>query len=145
MQIQTRPLFENAPIRPLLPEGEGTIYSGSLGFPKSARLRKSAEFKAVFDARRSAADKLLIVLVRENALAFSRLGLSVSRKVGNAVVRNRWKRLIREAFRKNRAGFPLNIDMVVIPQKGAAPPSAQELEASLVRLVNRATKKLRNA
>jgi ribonuclease P protein component len=113
-------------------------------FPKTARLRKSTEFKKVFDARRKAADDVLIVFGCENGLEHSRLGLSVSRKVGNAVVRNRWKRLIREAFRKSRSAFSLPLDLVVLPQKGAFPPTAQRVEESLRRLVKRLIAKLLN-
>ena len=110
---------------------------GGQRFPKTARLRRSAEFKKVFDVRRVAADDVLIVFGLENGLEFSRLGLSVSRKVGKAVVRNRWKRLIREAFRKNRAGFSLPLDLIVLPQKGTAPPTVRKVEESLRRLVKR--------
>ena len=106
-------------------------------FPQTARLRNSAEFKKVYDARQRVADDVLVVFGLENGLERSRLGLSVSRKVGKAVVRNRWKRLIREAFRKNRAGFSMPLDLVVLPQKGAKLPSARQVEASLPRLVKR--------
>ena len=110
-------------------------------FPKSARLRKSPEFRRIYEGRCSAADGVLIVLAQPNDRETSRLGLSVSKKVGNAPVRNRWKRLIREAFRKNHAGFPVKLDVVVIPQKGVKPPSAARVEKSLTRLVTKIAKR----
>ena len=123
--------------------GTGTSGPGNQRFPKSARLRSPAEFKKVFDARQRVADDVLLVFGKENAWEHSRLGLSVSRRVGNAVVRNRWKRLIREAFRKNRASFSLPLDLVVLPQKGAALPTARQVEESLRRLVKRLDAKIR--
>ena len=116
----------------------GTCRSGL--FPKTAKLRRSAEFKKVFNAHRRGADDVLFVWGVENGLERSRLGLSVSRKVGNAVVRNRWKRLIREAFRKNRTNFPVQLDLVVLPQKGAKLPTARQVETSLLKLVKRLTR-----
>ena len=86
-------------------------------FPAEYRLRHPAEFRRVFDRRRSVSDDKLIVYACENLQAHSRLGLSVSRKVGGAVARNRWKRLIREAFRRSRGQLPGGLDFVVIPRR----------------------------
>ena len=118
-------------------KGAGTSGSTGQRFPKTARLRNSAEFRNVFAVRRIAADDVLVVFGFENGLEHSRLGLSVSRKVGKAVVRNRWKRLIREAFRKNQSGFSTPLDLVVLPQKCAKPPTVRQVEESLRRLVGR--------
>jgi ribonuclease P protein component len=109
-------------------------------FPQTARIHKSPEFKRVFDARLSAANNVLIVFAIPNGLEQSRLGISVSRKVGNAVIRNRWKRLIREAFRKTRTQFAGNFDLVVIPQRNAAPPTTQIVMFSLQKLVKKIAK-----
>jgi ribonuclease P protein component len=111
-------------------------------FPSSHRLRRPAEFDEVFRCRRSASDDLIVVYGRENGLKHARLGVSVSRKVGRAVVRNRWKRLIREAFRLSRAKLPAGLDLVVIPRAGATPSLAALCE-SLPRLANRIAGKLR--
>ncbi len=114
--------------------------------PKAARLRKSPDFQRVYKKRLSAADGVLIVLACPNDLGRCRLGLSVSKKVGNSPIRNRWKRLIREAFRKHRSEFAMNCDFVVIPQKsfvrGTKPPSAEAVEKSLTRLVGKIGKKM---
>jgi ribonuclease P protein component len=110
-------------------------------FPRSCRLRKTAEFRAVYNRKVRASDQRLTVCVRENGLGHSRIGLSVSRKVGNAVLRNRWKRLLREAFRLNLARLPLGVDLVVIPKPGPA-PALRDVEASLCATARRAAKRL---
>ena len=114
----------------------------SAHFPKSARVRKHDEFARVYATNAYAADDTLVVQVGKNTVDDNcRLGLSVSRKVGNAVVRNRWKRLIREVFRKCRGNLPAGLDVVVRPRKGAN-PSYQSINHSLERLVRRAARKL---
>jgi ribonuclease P protein component len=110
-------------------------------FPRAARICKTPEFKRVFDARNSAADDLLIIFISPNCLGQSRLGLSVSRKTGNAVTRNRWKRLIREAFRRSWGMFSGYFDIVVIPQRDILPPTADKVEKSFRKLVNKIIKR----
>lgn len=106
-------------------------------FPKTKRLRKTSEFQLVFERRRSVADARLILYFRPNDLGHPRLGLSVSRKVGNAVIRNRWKRIIREVFRKVVGVLPLSLDLVAVPKRGIAPPTSGEIEASFRFLLKR--------
>lgn len=76
-----------------------------------------------------------------NNLGHSRMGLVVSRKMGNAVRRNRWKRLLREAYRLRRLQLPEGMDMVVIPRKGVQ-PDLFSLARSLKVLSMRLEKKL---
>ena len=113
-------------------------------FPKSFHLLKQAEFDRVFASRNYAADDQLILHGCWNDLPFSRLGLSVSRKSGNAVVRNYWKRSIREAFRLNRETLPFGIDLVVRPQKGATADSLA-IQQSLPGLVRKLARKMQSA
>jgi len=110
-------------------------------FPAHFRLRARADFERTYERRCRASDELLLVYVRENGLPHPRLGLSVSRKIGGAVVRNRWKRLLREAFRLSRPELPTGIDIVAIPRAGAK-PALKPLMASLVRLARRGAEKL---
>lgn len=79
------------------------------------RILKTGEFRAVYAARGRAGDGRLVVYARPNGLGMTRLGVSVGKRCGNAVRRNRIKRLIREAFRQVRAEFPVGYDVVVVP------------------------------
>lgn len=87
----------------------------------SDRLKRRADFERVQSKGRKvhSARFLFLVLPREDPAARSRLGLTVTRKVANAVGRNRIKRVLREVFRKNRAFFPSGCDVVVIAKDRA--------------------------
>jgi len=109
-------------------------------FPKQARLLKSAEFDRVFRRRRSRSDGFVIIYACESISDRPRLGLTVSRKCGNAVVRNRWKRALREAFRLVQHELP-PVDLVVLPRRGAEPDVAR-LQHSLKALVEQVSQRL---
>jgi ribonuclease P protein component len=113
-------------------------------FPKSRRLLKAAEFDRVFHRRRSQSDSLVVVYACENILPHARLGLGVSRKCGNAVVRNRWKRCLREAFRLAQYELPPGLDFVVLPRKGAA-AATPRLRRSLLMLAARLARQLQKS
>ena len=115
--------------------------AGPFAFRPHEHLRRPADFKAVYDRRRSAANDFLIVYARENGLAHLRLGLSVSRKVGNATHRNRLRRLYREAFRLTRNEMPTGLDLVLIPRRPDE-PTLDDLKASLPKLVRHVARKL---
>jgi ribonuclease P protein component len=110
-------------------------------FPKRSRLLTQEEFDRVFRGKAYAADEVLVMNGCRNGLDRARLGLAVSRKVGGAVVRNRWKRLIREAFRTRRTELPRGFDFVVRPRKGAAPEFAS-VAASLPNLARRIARRI---
>lgn len=69
-----------------------------------------------------------VVISAENGLGITRLGITVSKRIGNSVERNRIKRLVREFFRLNRRSFPHGLDIVITARAGAA-----ELEFGRVR------------
>jgi ribonuclease P protein component len=113
--------------------------TGAAGFPRAARLLAPAEFARVYATRQSGASGPLVLYAaaRADAVAPPRLGLSVSRRVGNAVVRNRWKRCLREAFRIVRPRLPAGHDFVVVVRPAAAPSgeqAARQLQETLVTL-----------
>jgi ribonuclease P protein component len=114
---------------------------GPFTFRHHEHLRRPADFRRVYDRRRSVADDWLIVYACENGLPHLRLGLSVSRKVGPATHRNRLRRLYREAFRLTRHEMPAGLDLVLIPRKPDEPALAELLRA-LPRLVKQAARKL---
>jgi ribonuclease P protein component len=107
----------------------------SFSFPKRVRLLKTSDFDRVFAAKRSAIDRLITIYGLPNDCGHPRLGLVASRRIGNAVVRNRWKRLLREAFRLSQHELP-SLDLVCIPRSGNEPDLAS-LRQSLVRLAGK--------
>ncbi len=111
-------------------------------FPQHVRLKTPAQFKAVYDRKRSVSDGVLVVYVAANGLPHPRVGLSVSRKVGNAVVRNRWKRLLREAYRLNRHALPPGLDFILIPRSGQTEPTLEAVIASLLKLAADAARRV---
>jgi len=108
-------------------------------FPKTHRLRTSAEFDRVYAQRQRAGDNVLLVFAAANDLPHPRLGLSVSRRIGKAHDRARWKRLIREAFRLSQDELPPGLDLVVIPRPGVEPslPAIQRSLRYLARKLHR--------
>jgi len=118
-----------------------TAATPKFGFPKALRLKTPAEFKAVYDHKKSVSDALLVVYAKENDRPHPRVGLSVSRKVGNAVVRNRYKRLFREAFRLLQHELPAGLDFILIPRSASGPPTLDAVKASLRRLAGDAARK----
>jgi ribonuclease P protein component len=114
----------------------GAGQSGAMRFrlPKRMRLRNARQFRAVYGARVSRHAGPLLVFARPNDLGYSRLGLSVPRRVGTAVARNRVKRLLREAFRLHQHDLPASYDLVVNvrgPFKGT--PTRDEIDRRLAQ------------
>jgi ribonuclease P protein component len=110
-------------------------------FRPKEHLRLASEFRRVYDRKRSVSDDRLIVYACENGRDYNRVGLSVSRKVGGAVVRNKFRRLYREAYRQSRDGMPTGMDLVLIP-RNAEVPAIEQLMESLRKLLPQAAKRL---
>ncbi|MEE9295197.1 MAG: ribonuclease P protein component [Phycisphaerae bacterium] len=109
-------------------------------FPREQRLGRQRDFARVFARKCTASDALLLVYVDANDLAFSRLGLSVGKGVGGAVIRNRIKRLIREAFRLSQHDLPAGLDIVCVA-KPAKAGTMHDYQRSLSSLVKAAYRK----
>ena len=102
-------------------------------FPKRLRVRTTAEYQAVYSTRLYAADRHLVINGKPNTQGHSRLGVVVSRQHGKAHERNRWKRVIRDIYRRRRLALPRAFDFVVRPRKGSS-CNHVELEKSLLKL-----------
>jgi ribonuclease P protein component len=112
-------------------------------FSKQMRLLRASEFERVFAARRSASDASVSLYGATNEHAHPRLGLVVSRRVGGAAQRNRWKRLLREAFRHVHDELPA-LDLVCVV-RAQSPPSLLELQNSFVLLAQRIERRIAEA
>ena len=110
----------------------------------SDSLKKNNEFQRVYRKGTSQANRYLVMYVLENKDRHmeNRLGISVSKKVGNSVVRHRITRLIRESYRLNETSFRQGVDIVVVARPSAKDRSYQEIESALMHLAGR-TKVLR--
>jgi ribonuclease P protein component len=101
------------------------------------RVRAGADFQRVYAARKAVHTPLVTLAYCPNSLGFSRLGLSVGVKHGNAVRRNRIKRVFRAAFREVREALPAGFDYVLIPRKMTEDFSSADVQRSLLDAVDK--------
>ena len=97
---------------------------------------KNKEFKEVYSKRISKANKMLIMYIRKNELPINRFGISVSKKVGNSVIRHRFCRLARETFRHQQGNLKSGYDIVIVARPAVVGVKCQEIEKSFQHLCN---------
>ena len=110
-------------------------------FPKGARIRKRAEYLEIQRTGAAVHSRLFVGVVRVTGeRAATRLGITTTKKLGTAVVRNRIRRLVREAFRRNRGALPSGMNIVVIAKRAAIACTAAAVAADLAALGRRAAR-----
>lgn len=97
-------------------------------------LKNYRQFQFVYTNGRSFVNKYFVMYIKENGLDHNRLGISVSKKVGNSVVRHRITRLIRETYRLHESVFNSGLDIVVVARKAASEIGYFEAEKSILHL-----------
>lgn len=97
-------------------------------------LKKNSDFQKVYQAGKSFANKYLVMYILENGTQENYLGISVSKKVGNSIVRHRITRLVRESYRLHKEEFRTGYDIVIIARAGAKDRTYQEIESAVIHL-----------
>ena len=100
----------------------------------SESLKKNRDFQKVYRRGKSYANKYLVMYIRRNDIEKNRIGISVSKKVGNSVVRHRVTRLIRESYRLQESKMQCGLDIVVIARAAAKDKSYRDIESALIHL-----------
>lgn len=100
----------------------------------SESLKKNYMFQSVYRKGKSYANKLFVMYVLQNQEDGNRIGISVSKKVGNSVVRHHVTRLVRESYRLHEKVFNSGLDIVIIARSGAANATYAEVESAILHL-----------
>ena len=100
----------------------------------SESLKKNRDFQKVYRKGKSYANKYLVMYVLENGTSQNRLGISVSKKVGNSIVRHRLTRLIRESYRLQEERFRCGLDIIVIARIGAKGKNYKDIVGAMLHL-----------
>ena len=103
----------------------------------SESLKKNKDFQNVYHKGTSQANRYLVMYILENEYKKNRLGIQVSKKVGNSVVRHRITRLIREGYRLNEMKFKEGLDIVVIARTSSKGISYHDMEGALLHLAKK--------
>jgi ribonuclease P protein component len=111
--------------------------TGSLTFPREARMVRKGDFDRVYRAGKRRASSHFTVFIRANELPLSRFGFSIKKALGGAVVRNRIRRRVREMVRCHRQEIPAGWDIVIHPKSAVGTGEFAALTEEFLRLVNK--------
>ena len=103
----------------------------------SESLKKNRDFQTIYKNGKSQANRYLVMYLSENSIGRNRVGISVSKKVGNSVIRHRLTRLVRESYRLHENMFNSGLDIVVVARKSASASDYHDLEKSFLNLAKR--------
>ena len=105
-----------------------------LNMKKFNSIKKNSDFQKVYRTGRSFANKLLVMYVIKTEREDTRIGISVSKKVGNSVVRHHITRLVRESYRLNKDRVKTGLDIVVVARAGAKESDFKKIESAYLHL-----------
>ena len=124
-------------------QSQGPGAKSGLGFPRERRIRKRADFRAVYDGGSRTGTRLFSVFILATGSPEpGRVGFTVTKRLGNAVTRNRCKRLLREAVRRNWSLVPDGVDMVLHARPGMVGARAGEVEYAIAQALPKAIRRL---
>ena len=115
----------------------GRVAVGRFTLPRSEKLRRPADFNRVYSEGKKIGDARLALFFGPFASENTRLGVSVSKRIGNAVTRNRVKRLLREAFRLNKHRMKKGYDLLFVARAGVRDLKFRQVEAVVMELLRR--------
>ena len=104
----------------------------------SESMKKTKDFHNVYENGKSYANRFIVLYVWENGCSTNKLGISCSKKIGNSIVRHRFARLVREAYRLHENVFNSGLDIVVVARACAREASFFDIQDSLIRLAGKA-------
>jgi ribonuclease P protein component len=102
--------------------------------PKSERLQRGYQFRGAYEHGRKFVGRFVVLYAVDDASAGRALGVVTSRKIGGAVIRNRARRLLREAYRLNKQKLKINLQIVMVARSAINGKRRQDVEAELLRL-----------
>lgn len=102
---------------------------------KEETLRNSREFRVVYDGGKSFANKYLVLFFKENSLTYNRVGFVTTKKLGNSVARNKFKRRLKEAYRKHKDRVKKGYDIILLSRAGAGEIDYRQIESALKHIM----------
>ncbi len=105
---------------------------------KDCRINRGRQYNFIYKNGRRLIGKYLILFASSDSLKDIRAGVVTSKRIGNAVVRNRAKRQIREVIRKNWIGLPKGYDLVIVARHGIKEATFEQIESEFLRLIRKA-------